>query len=137
MGGGHDGAAFELARRLRTRGYDVEVRDFLQAWPRLVARIVKTSYLFQLKVAPSCPPPMLADTMRTRRPVADSAITSAGWAETGHAGTDCRDRVKDQAQNATVVQHGMHRGPRDAPQLRPRRRATCTIARPSTCVPGP
>jgi processive 1,2-diacylglycerol beta-glucosyltransferase len=52
MGGGHDGAAFELARRLRTRGYDVEVRDFLQAWPRLVARIVKTSYLFQLKVAP-------------------------------------------------------------------------------------
>src|SRR5664280_2295776 len=31
----------------------------------------------------------------------------------------------------------MHRGPRDAPQLRPRRRATCTIARPSTCVPGP
>src|SRR5664280_2630336 len=80
---------------------------------------------------------MLADTMRTRRPVADSAITSAGWAETAHAGTDCRDRVKDQTQNATVVQHGMHRGPRDAPQLRPRRRATCTIARPSTCVPGP
>lgn len=52
MGGGHDGAAFELARRLRTRGYDVEVRDFLQAWPQLVARIVKTSYLLQLKVAP-------------------------------------------------------------------------------------
>lgn len=53
----------------------------------------------------------------------------------------CRDGLRGQGenrtQNVTVVQHGMHRGPRDAPQLRPRRRATCTIAPPSTCVPGP
>lgn len=44
VGQGHDGAARELARRLRLRGLDAELRDFLDALPPVVRRILRDGY---------------------------------------------------------------------------------------------
>ncbi len=51
MGAGHDGAAKELARLLGERGYEVEIRDFLDAAP-LVGRFLERTYELQLDHAP-------------------------------------------------------------------------------------
>ena len=52
LGAGHDGAAFELARRLRLRGYRAEVRDYLACLPLGVGAMVRGVYRAQLRVAP-------------------------------------------------------------------------------------
>lgn len=52
MGGGHDGAAYELQRRLRGRGHQVEVRDFLEALPLRLGYLIARIYALQLRVAP-------------------------------------------------------------------------------------
>lgn len=49
MGAGHDGAAHELARRARERGVDAEVVDFLDAFPRPLARLWEWFYVLQLR----------------------------------------------------------------------------------------
>src|SRR5436190_7457328 len=51
MGAGHDGAARELARRLRSDGHQVEVRDFLAAPPRPIGRVLRRSYEWELRYA--------------------------------------------------------------------------------------
>jgi len=44
VGAGHDGAARELATRLRTAGVEVEIRDFLDAVPRWVSLLLREGY---------------------------------------------------------------------------------------------
>ncbi|NMH97571.1 glycosyltransferase [Pseudonocardia sp. K10HN5] len=45
VGAGHDGAAYELARRLRRCGVEVDVRDYLDALPAVGRRIVRDCYM--------------------------------------------------------------------------------------------
>jgi processive 1,2-diacylglycerol beta-glucosyltransferase len=53
MGAGHDGAARELAARLREAGHTAEVRDFLDAGPLRIGRLVRRSYEFELRHVPA------------------------------------------------------------------------------------
>lgn len=53
MGGGHDGAAREIAGRLQAMGYRAEVRDLLQAAPVRIGPTFRAAYEFQLRHAPS------------------------------------------------------------------------------------
>ena len=53
MGAGHDGAARELASRLRQQGHVAEVRDFLDAGPLGTGRLLKRCYEFELRHVPS------------------------------------------------------------------------------------
>jgi processive 1,2-diacylglycerol beta-glucosyltransferase len=52
MGAGHEGAARELARRVEARGAEAVVVDFLDAFPRPLARAWRSFYLFQLRAMP-------------------------------------------------------------------------------------
>ena len=52
MGAGHDGVAYELARRLRATDVTVEVHDYLTLMPLGMGRIIKWVYGEQLKHAP-------------------------------------------------------------------------------------
>jgi UDP-N-acetylglucosamine:LPS N-acetylglucosamine transferase len=52
VGAGHDGAAHELAARLRARGATVAVRDFLDAVPRPVARLLRDGYVTAVERLP-------------------------------------------------------------------------------------
>ncbi|MDA8196637.1 MAG: glycosyltransferase [Actinomycetota bacterium] len=47
MGAGHDGAAKEIAQSLSNYGFDVEIRDFLDAAPR-IGRFLERTYELQL-----------------------------------------------------------------------------------------
>lgn len=51
MGGGHDGAARELCRRLEDRGWQTRMVDFLRAAP-VMGRLLRWGYTAQLRVAP-------------------------------------------------------------------------------------
>jgi UDP-N-acetylglucosamine:LPS N-acetylglucosamine transferase len=53
VGAGHDGAARELADRLRRAGTEVDVRDFLDAVPPRVAWVLREGYLATSR---RCPP---------------------------------------------------------------------------------
>jgi len=53
VGAGHDGAASELAARLRDAGGIVEVRDFLAAVPRPVAWLLREGYLNTVERIPA------------------------------------------------------------------------------------
>lgn len=44
VGAGHDGAARELAERLRVRGVEVDIRDFLDAVPWWAASVLRDGY---------------------------------------------------------------------------------------------
>lgn len=52
IGAGHDGAADELARRLRAAGLQVETYDFLDLLPRGWGRALRSAYAMELRVAP-------------------------------------------------------------------------------------
>ena len=52
VGAGHDGAAAELARRLREQGFTVGCHDFLDVVPAAMGRSLRKAYELQLKVAP-------------------------------------------------------------------------------------
>ncbi|HWC38599.1 MAG TPA: glycosyltransferase [Acidimicrobiales bacterium] len=52
MGAGHDGAARELARRLRGRGQEAVVVDFLDAMPLRIGPLLRIIYGWQLRSAP-------------------------------------------------------------------------------------
>jgi processive 1,2-diacylglycerol beta-glucosyltransferase len=52
VGQGHEGAARELARRLRTRGVHVEVRDYLAALPRVARGVLRDLYRPTVQYAP-------------------------------------------------------------------------------------
>jgi UDP-N-acetylglucosamine:LPS N-acetylglucosamine transferase len=49
MGAGHDGAAYELKRRLEAQGIDVRVVDYLKMMPLRLGGFVRWTYLFQLQ----------------------------------------------------------------------------------------
>jgi UDP-N-acetylglucosamine:LPS N-acetylglucosamine transferase len=49
MGAGHDGAARELARRLREEGHEAEIRDFLKAPPWPVGTLLQRGYAMQIR----------------------------------------------------------------------------------------
>jgi UDP-N-acetylglucosamine:LPS N-acetylglucosamine transferase len=53
MWAGHDGAARELAARLRAEGHHAEVRDFLDSGPLRVGSALRSGYEFELKHLPS------------------------------------------------------------------------------------
>jgi UDP-N-acetylglucosamine:LPS N-acetylglucosamine transferase len=53
MGAGHDGAARELATRLRASGHRAEVRDFLDSGPFHIGAALRQGYEFELKHVPS------------------------------------------------------------------------------------
>jgi glycosyltransferase involved in cell wall biosynthesis len=52
VGAGHDGAATELARRMRARGFDVDRHDFLDLLPGRLGQRLCDTYHRQLDVAP-------------------------------------------------------------------------------------
>lgn len=52
MGAGHQGAAVEMARRLRERGHEPVVVDFLDAFPRPLAVAWERFYRYQLRCMP-------------------------------------------------------------------------------------
>lgn len=49
MGAGHDGAAYELERRLEAQGIDARVVDYLEMIPLGLGGFVRWTYLFQLQ----------------------------------------------------------------------------------------
>ena len=53
MGAGHNGAAYELERRLKARGHDVRVVDYLAMLPFGIGTWLRWSYRFQLDRLPS------------------------------------------------------------------------------------
>jgi len=53
MGAGHDGAARELRRRLEGTGHGVTLVDYLDAVPLRAGPVVRSSYKWQLRLAPS------------------------------------------------------------------------------------
>src|SRR3954463_11480188 len=52
VGAGHDGVARELAARLTAAGAVVDVRDFLDAFPRPVAAMLREGYAGTVAHAP-------------------------------------------------------------------------------------
>lgn len=52
VGQGHEGAARELCRRLRRRGIEAEVRDFLDALPAVARRVLQDGYQPTVQHAP-------------------------------------------------------------------------------------
>jgi UDP-N-acetylglucosamine:LPS N-acetylglucosamine transferase len=52
MGGGHDGAAREMCRRLEARGHTTRMIDFLELPPLGIGTLVRLVYRFQLRFAP-------------------------------------------------------------------------------------
>ena len=53
VGAGHDGVATELARRLRERGFQIELVDFLDLLPGVLGAALRRAYALELAVAPS------------------------------------------------------------------------------------
>jgi processive 1,2-diacylglycerol beta-glucosyltransferase len=53
MGAGHDGAAKELAARLRADGHEPWVRDFLDAGPLRLGKLLRLAYEFEIRKVPS------------------------------------------------------------------------------------
>src|SRR5947208_15644425 len=51
MGGGHDGAGRELVRRLRARGHNAQMVDFLSAFPLRIGWVVRAGYYLELSYA--------------------------------------------------------------------------------------
>jgi UDP-N-acetylglucosamine:LPS N-acetylglucosamine transferase len=52
VGAGHDGASRELARRLRERGFSVDMRDVLDVFPWRSGRVISGTYHGMLRAAP-------------------------------------------------------------------------------------
>jgi len=52
VGAGHDGAANELARRLREAGFSIGLHDFLDLLPASLGRMLRQTYALQLRAAP-------------------------------------------------------------------------------------
>lgn len=53
VGAGHDGAADELARRLRAAGVSVQRRDYLDALPRFSQRLLRDGYSISVGYVPA------------------------------------------------------------------------------------
>ena len=91
VGGGHDGAADELARRLRAAGLTAERYDYLDLLPTAVRRLLREGYRRQLDVAPATFE-WIFDTLHRHRLLAN--VSASGAALAGPAmlrviGNDC------------------------------------------------
>jgi UDP-N-acetylglucosamine:LPS N-acetylglucosamine transferase len=73
IGAGHDGAAAEISRRLRTSGFAVRRADFLDLLPAGWGRALKQTYARQLAYAPASWGWLLESAARPR------ATRSAAW----------------------------------------------------------
>jgi processive 1,2-diacylglycerol beta-glucosyltransferase len=91
VGGGHDGAADELARRLRGSGLAVDRRDYLDLLPAAVRRLMRDGYRRQLDVAPATFEWIFDALHRHRRlaNVSASGAALAGSALVRAIGEDC------------------------------------------------
>jgi UDP-N-acetylglucosamine:LPS N-acetylglucosamine transferase len=91
VGGGHDGAAGELARRLRAAGLVVDRCDYLDLLPAAVRRLMRDGYRRQLNVAPATFEWMFEALQRSRRlaNVSASGAALAGTAALRVIGTSC------------------------------------------------
>ena len=91
VGGGHDGAADELVRRLRAGGLAVDRHDYLDLLPAAVRRLMRDGYRRQLDVAPATFEWMF-DTLHRHRRLATlsaSGAALAGAAMLRAVGPDC------------------------------------------------
>jgi len=92
VGAGHDGVATELARRLRERGFQIELVDFLDLLPGVLGAALRRAYALALAVAPSSW--QLLYTTLDRHPRQSAAVARmANLARPrmlAALGTDCR-----------------------------------------------
>jgi len=92
VGAGHDGVAAELARRLRERGFQIELVDFLDLLPGVLGAALRRAYALALAVAPSSW--QLLYTTLDRHPRQSAAVARmANLARPrmlAALGTDCR-----------------------------------------------
>jgi processive 1,2-diacylglycerol beta-glucosyltransferase len=91
VGGGHDGAADELTRRLRAGGLAADRHDYLDLLPAAVRRLMRDGYRRQLDVAPATFEWMFEALHRHRRlaSVSASGAALAGPALLRLLGGDC------------------------------------------------
>ena len=80
LGAGHDGAAAELSRRLRARGYLVDRHDFIDLLPRRTGALLRGAYRRQLTTVPQTWGWLLASA--DRRQIAKHAVTLTSSADT-------------------------------------------------------
>jgi UDP-N-acetylglucosamine:LPS N-acetylglucosamine transferase len=66
VGAGHDGAARELARRLREHGHSVDIHDYLDMLPGSFGRAFCAAYLRQLQAVPGSWDVLLKALQRSR-----------------------------------------------------------------------
>ncbi len=67
VGGGHDAAANEIARRLTASGHAVEIHDFIDMFPLRIGALMRRAYALELSLAPGSWGPLCS--MLARRPV--------------------------------------------------------------------
>lgn len=95
IGAGHDGAAAELARRLRAAGFGVNRYDFLDLLPPGTGRTLRQTYATQLRVAPRSWDWLLSALQHRR--------SGAGAATLAHLGGRRRMRIALNPAPAAVV----------------------------------
>lgn len=78
LGAGHDGAAQEIARRLRACGHHVTCHDFLDLLPLRLGRWLRSAYRRQLDVAPGSWEWLLTALARRRALAAITVWLAAG-----------------------------------------------------------
>jgi UDP-N-acetylglucosamine:LPS N-acetylglucosamine transferase len=91
VGGGHDGAANELTRRLREAGLMVDRCDYLDLLPAALRLLMRDGYRRQMNVAPATFEWMFEALQRSRRlaSVSASGAAVAGSAALRVIGTGC------------------------------------------------
>ncbi len=67
VGGGHDAAANEIARRLTAEGHSVRTLDFIDMFPLRIGALLRRAYALELSVAPGSWGPLCS--VLARRPV--------------------------------------------------------------------
>lgn len=91
VGAGHDGVAYELARRLGDAGHDVEVLDLLQGFPLVVRVLLSSAYLLTIRTAPWVYESVcwLVERSRTFQALADAVCcTATPWLLRSVSGAD-------------------------------------------------
>jgi UDP-N-acetylglucosamine:LPS N-acetylglucosamine transferase len=117
VGAGHDGVATELARRLRERGFQIELVDFLDLLPGVLGAALRRAYALALAVAPSSW--QLLYTTLDRHPRQSAAV--AGLANLARPrmlatlGTDCRAVVSTYPLASQVLGQLRRHGTLTAP----------------------
>lgn len=91
IGGGHDGVATELSRRLRLRGMSTQVLDFVDLLPAALGPAARELYRTQITTVPRTWAWVYRSFDRTRRSrLADALVTMASRALHDAIGADAR-----------------------------------------------